>query len=133
VCTLRSIEGIPLLGEKATCIHQSHLLLISSRGEQNTLAGDTLPHGEHGFEDSLVRIVCNTAYLPCRSHIHSEYRVGFLQTGKGELRSLNPYVVKIECILIGFLYRQAEHDACGKIYEVYLQHLADKGETSRSS
>ena len=71
----------------------------------------------------------DATHLARASHIHTQYRVGLLQTVEGELARLDAYVIEFEqdsCP--ASRTGNAKHHLRGKFNEVYLQHLADKRE-----
>ena len=77
------------------------------------------------FELDYVGI--NATHFTGRSHIHSQYRVGFLEAVERELARLDPDIIEFEQILLRLLNRQAEHDFRGKFDKIDLQYLAEEG------
>ena len=126
--TTRGKYLIPLLLKHTRGRKHVHFLLRSTGRKQDIFLWNTISHGEHRLENGAGSIAADATHLARACHIHTQYRVGLLQTVEGELARLDAYVIQIEQILVRLLYRNAEHHLRGKFNKVYLQHLADKRE-----
>ena len=121
-------EFVSLVYQHTCCIHHISLLLHCTCRKQDVLFRNTVADRQHGFQYGTGSVTSDTADLTCRSHIHSQYRVSFLQTVERELRSLNSHIVQFKEILFRFLHRKTQHHFGCQLNEVYLQHFADKRE-----
>ena len=119
---------ISLLLQHTGRLEHIHFLLRCSGRKQNLLLRDAITHGKHSLEHGTGSIAANATHFTGRSHIHSQYRVGFLEAVERELARLDPDIIEFEQILLRLLNRQAEHDFRGKFDKIDLQYLADEGE-----
>ena len=92
------------------------------------MLGDAVACGNHRIEQCLVEIVAETSHLTGRRHVYTQYWVSILQTGKGELRSLDTDAVDVKLALSRNLIGSIKHDAGSRINEVALENLAHEGE-----
>ena len=129
----RSIEVISFLLQRFSRLKHIYLLTCRTRREQDVLFGNAIAHGKHRLEDGTRSVFANTSHLACRCHIYTQYRVGFLKTVERELACLDSYIIEVEEVLFGFLYRKPQHHFRSKFDEVYLQYLAHEGERTRST
>lgn len=74
--------------------------LRCSGRKQNLLLRDAITHGKHSLEHGTGSIAANATHFTGRSHIHSQYRVGFLEAVERELARLDPDIIEFEQIFL---------------------------------
>ena len=86
--TCRSVGGVDLIAvlhQVAGRLQQVHFALHTAAAHQDAVLRYAVTRGYHGVEQGLVQVVAQTTYLTGRRHVHTQHRVGILQTGEGEL------------------------------------------------
>ena len=131
----RSTSGTDTIAgihQRAGHIQQCHLALGLSAAYHDAvfLGGQLVARGNQGVEERLVIVVTQTAHFARTAHVHTQHGIGILQACKGELAGLHTDAVDVERALVGLGIGGVQHDACGRLYEVALQHLAHKGEAA---
>ena len=126
------INPVALGGKHAHGRQHVGLLAGVASGEEYALLRYAVAHGKHGLEDGTAGVLTYAPHLTSGSHVHAKDRVGILQPVERELAGLDANVVQVEQALGRFLHLLPEHDTCGKLNEVELEHLAHEGERARS-
>ena len=129
-CTACSVNLIALLHQFLGRLQQAYLALGTTTRNQDvrTLLRQTVARGNQRVQHSLVQVVAQTAYLTRRAHVHAQYRVSVLQTGKRELAGLHADAVNVKLALVWARVGGIKHDLRSRLDEVTLQNLADEGE-----
>ena len=130
---LGSIDLEAALNQQAGRLKEIHFLLSSTCGHQHASLRDPLPYGKHRLEECLGGTVGDTAHLSGGHHIHSQDRIGSLETREGKLRRLDTDIVEIKYTLLRLVVRLAEHNLRGEGDEIHLEHFRDEGEGARGS
>ena len=89
VRTPRSKKAVSFFVQKLSSFEHIGFLLGATGRKQDILFRNLITHRKHGFQDSFARVEPYTAHFSGRSHIHTQHRVGLLQTREGELRRFN--------------------------------------------
>ena len=97
-------DVVSVVGKHLCGIEHVGLLFGGAGRKQDVLLGNTVPYTQHGLEECGACIFAKASHLSGRSHVHTEYGVGFLEAVEGELAGLDAHIVKVEDALCRFLY-----------------------------
>ena len=125
---LGSIDLEAALDQQTGRLEEIHFLLSSTGGHQHASLRDLLPYGKHRLEECLGGAVGDTAHLSGGHHIHSQDRIGSLETREGKLRRLDTDIVEVKDTLLRLVVRLAKHDLRRQSDEVHFEHLGHEGE-----
>ena len=104
--TSRCKELIPFLLKQTGSGKHFHLLFRCTGRKQDIFLRYAVAYRKHSLQHGTGGITSDTTYLTCRCHIHTQHRVGLLQTIERELTGLDTYIVQFKEILIRLLYRK---------------------------
>ena len=131
---LRASGGVnlkALLLKHFARVEQVNLAANVTRRYQNSLLRLVEAHRVESGQQCVVEVGAKAANLTRRRHIDAQNRVGAVQTGKRELRSLHADVVDVEIRRVGLLNRLAEHNLCCGLNKVAFHNLRHKRERTR--
>ena len=118
-----SVDIEALRDELACRFKHLCFLLRRTDGEEYILLWYAHAYGKHRGQKGSVSVLAEATHLTRRGHVHTDNRVGLLQTVEGELRCLDTHIVEIEEVLAWFLHWETEHDTSSYVDEVDLQHF----------